>query len=315
MLYSESIYCDEKKWMKPRPNNWYSTSRGCLTSLTKFAWVNPPKIAFECSYQSQHDPLHIEWTTEKSREILKHNRYTLPFGVLSSKEENSLFWRHCSINYLIEYNFHFKENVTFSQLISSLDVSESTPVHWLEAANNAKKGMVLAKAKFKACRKHEKSSYGLISIGSLPRSVKRELIAFARLKQYIKNIPHNQMLAVDHLELFLSTGFDKLTKRYCISEEELADVEELGLDRQLNVLEALLKERITVPRHVKNVQGQIVDTNLVVDGKWAMNYFLCFSSDVFDGGMKHLNGFKKLKEMFGDIQDVTTWFAKKHLSH
>lgn len=311
MLYSESIYCDEKKQNGPRPAQWYSIKVGRRAHLTKFSWVKPPEIAFECSYRSSHSPLHIEWTTQNSQLILEHNRNVLPFGVLSFRHDNGLYWRHCAINYLIEYNVHYAEKIKFTTLISDLDVLEDIPKHWAKYVEDAQKGMLSAKALFKACRKREKEQFGLISSKTMPKAVIKEIAALGRLRHYFENIPHNQHLAADYIEAFLNHGFEKLAKRHVISPEQAEQVQEMSYPRQLSVLQAFLKERVTIPRYIKNSQKEVIGAKLVVDSEVTMDYFHCFGVEY--GGMKHLKNFKKWSEIDPGIEDVTKWFAQDKL--
>ncbi|MEI8659343.1 hypothetical protein [Vibrio sp. Hal054] len=311
MLYSQTLFCNASLQEQPRPTQWYQTKR--ISNLTKFSWLNPSPIHFESSYHSAHDPLNLDYDTDAGKRIMENNRSVLPLGVMSFLSENKAYWRNCAINYLIDYNYHLYVRTEYQTLINNWrGEADQVPKHWLSEVKSSNLDMLEAKAKFKTCRAYEKSHVGYIEHHRLPESIQKEVSAVKRLLQYIDHIPHNRALALDCIQSFLTEGFNKQVGFFAITEEAGQALLDSSLATQLNTLVALLQERITEAHFLFDDRRHVTGVKLRVNSDQAMHYFLSFTSRVY-GSMSHLDGFKLLREKYGDIQDVSTWFHQDNL--
>jgi len=307
-LYRNTLYCNpEKQALPSRPRQWYSTKRGHHSHLSKFSWVSCPEITFESSFQSAHDPFHIEWL-ETDRVIqMRYDNYRFPFGVKSYLKDNKLFWRNCALSYLVKYNHAYLEEKEFQALVDGWDASEGdTPQHLLDIVAKAKEAKRLNKAKFKTARRYEKENFGLIRGSELPKLALNSINPLSRLNAYLKHFPHNSIIAYQSVESFYKNGFEKLSKRAFHTEESMTHAIAANCADSFSILVAYIKECCIEPKFKKDEQGKIIGAELVEAYEEAMNLRLCFGKDY--GSFNQLNAIKRLSDRYNDIQDVTTWF-------
>jgi hypothetical protein len=305
MIYSQSIYCKKTEQEKPRPANWQSTKSNGIEKLYKYSWVKPPAVAFEISFISAHTPLHDDWKSENSKLKLKYNSYVFPFGTMSRRSDNTLYWRNCAITCLVKYNVSYIELAGFNKLIDELGKDEPVPSHWVKIINKAKKTMQEEKEKFKACRQHEKENFGLIPQNKIPKNIEKDLVAISRLKLFLNHAPHNRELITSYIEKFLADSFTNLIKYHLIDADELGDLSKKSHDLQLDLLAAFIKERVMIIKH--DIIDNILLSSFVNDTSIATEYHLGVTSRDYGSLNQLVNLAGELKE-YDDMPDVSKWF-------
>lgn len=306
MIYSESLYCKKSEQEKPRPKSWHSTKNKGIHQLYKYSWVKPCTIAFESSFTSAHNPLHGDWKSESNKLKLKHNSYVFPFGTMSRKSDNTLYWRNCAITCLVNYNASYLELAGFNKLVDELGKNEPIPSHWVKIINKAKKTMQEEKEKFKACRQHEKENFGLIPQNKIPKNIEKDLVAISRLKLFLNHAPHNKALITTYIERFLADSFSNLITYYLIDADELGDLSKKPYDLQLDLLAAFIKERVMIIKH--DIIDNILLSSFVNNTSIATEYHLSVTSRDY-GSLKQLVNLAGQLKKYDDMPDVSKWFA------
>lgn len=304
-LYRDSLYCNLDKQLETRPVGWYATKR--YAEVTKFRWIEHRDIAYEGSYQSAHTPLYNGCLNRDKVLLMRHNRSIFPFGVMSNREDNVLYWRNCAKTYLIKYDAELANMKEFQSLIDKWDVTEGeVPSHWIEIAQKSKESLEQAKQNFKTCRTYEKSNFGLISFKDLPNRISEEILSLTRLNAYLKRFPHNVLLAYQSVENYYFEGFKKLSMFAHTTRCDVEPALEANVEKQYLTLVSFLKERATKAVFTKNNLGVMVEATLQVDYEASMQYHLSFGKDY--GSFNELSKLKHLAERYEDIVDVTAWF-------